>query len=358
VPGVLYAATAQGVYRSLNHATNWSAFNSGLTNLSARALALDPGSPPTLYAGTDGGLFKSVNGGTNWTAAQDGLGESNTVYAVAIDPSSPATVYAGTDGGLFKSDDGGDSWLRETNGFASVDSVTVLALDPTSPSTLYAGAFQIVFEAESGPSFAFATKLSPDIEFSRVIGGEARDEAWDLALDGHGNVLLVGMTASTNFPARLGSGFLRAINFGGFDAFVMVLDSRGETVRSGYWGGENHDYGYAIACDPAGNIFFAGETASANFPTVSPLQAVFGGERDAFLAKISIQAALKASLVGNSLVLTWPEYAPGYVLEWNSDPLNPAGWGAAPQTPVVSDHWNTVTLDTTHAAMFFRLHRP
>lgn len=357
-PGILYAATAQGIYRSLNRGTNWSAFTSGLTNLSARALALIPGSPPTLFAGTDGGLFKSVNGGTNWTAAQNGLGVSNTVYAIAVDPTSPTTVYAGTYHGFFESNDGGNSWLRETNWFSATSSVTAITLDPSSPATVYVGAYQIVFEAESGPSYAFATKLSPEIEFSRVFGGEAKDEAWDLALDGQGNVLLVGMTASTNFPARLGSGFLRAINFGGFDAFVMVLDSQGETVCSGYWGGESHDYGYAIACDPAGNIYFAGQTVSTNFPTAAPFQAVIGGEQDAFLAKISIEPALKASLAGNSLVLAWPEYAPGYVLEGNPDLLNSAGWGTVPQSPVVSNHWNTVTLDPSHAAMFFRLRRP
>lgn len=357
-PGSLYAATAQGIYRSLNRGTNWSAFNSGLTNLSAQSLALIPGTPPTLFAGTDGGLFKSVNGGTNWTAAQNGLGMSNTVYAVAIDPTSPTTVYAGTFNGFFKSDDGGNSWLRETNWFGTTSSVTAITLDPSSPSTVYAGAFRFVFEAESAPSYAFVTKLSPEIEFSRVIGGEANDEAWDVALDGHGNTLLVGITASTNFPVTAGAGFLRTTNSGGLDAFVMALDGRGETLWSGYWGGTNHDYGYAIACDPSGNILFAGETRSANFPTLAPFQAAFGGERDAFLTKISIQSALTATAAAGGLVLAWPEYAPGYVLEWNPNLLDSAGWSPVPQASVVSNGSNTVTLGASHAAMFFRLRRP
>ena len=50
------------------------------------ALAIDPTTPATLYAGTwSGGVFKSTNGGGNWSAVNTGLTDTS-VRALAIDP--------------------------------------------------------------------------------------------------------------------------------------------------------------------------------------------------------------------------------------------------------------------------------
>ena len=57
------------------------------------ALAIDPTAPNTLYAGTNGGgVFKSTDGGTTWSAFNTGL-TNLSVYALAIDSTM---LYAGT----------------------------------------------------------------------------------------------------------------------------------------------------------------------------------------------------------------------------------------------------------------------
>ena len=56
---------------------------------------------------------------------------------------------------------------------------------------------------------------------------------------------------------------------------------------STYLGGSSRDNGFGIAVDPSGNVYVTGETLSTNFPTASPLQAAFGGFRDAFVAKVN-----------------------------------------------------------------------
>ncbi len=59
-------------------------------------------------------------------------------------------------------------------------------------------------------------------------------------------------------------------------------------VYSTYLGGSGDDYGYGIAVDSSGNAYVTGRTTSADFPTASPLQAVFGGgSYDAFVAKLN-----------------------------------------------------------------------
>ena len=44
-----------GVFKSTDGAVNWNPANTGLTNVTVRALASDPTTPATLYAGTSGG---------------------------------------------------------------------------------------------------------------------------------------------------------------------------------------------------------------------------------------------------------------------------------------------------------------
>ena len=92
--------------------------------------------PATLYAGTAGGVFKSSDGGESWAAANTGL-TNLSVQALAINPTTPATLYAGTGGGVFRSTDSGGTWAAFNMGLPSLN-VSALALDPTG-TTLYAG---------------------------------------------------------------------------------------------------------------------------------------------------------------------------------------------------------------------------
>ena len=58
-------------------------------------------------------------------------------------------------------------------------------------------------------------------------------------------------------------------------------------VYSTFLGGSGPDSGNSIAVDGSGNVYIAGQTASLNFPTSSPIQATNGGPLDAFVAKLN-----------------------------------------------------------------------
>jgi hypothetical protein len=81
---------------------------------------------------------------------------------------------------------------------------------------------------------------------------------------------------------------VQARNRGDFDAFVATLNPDGSAlVYSTYLGGGGVDYGYGIAVDSFGNAYVTGRTYSADFPSANPLQASYGGELDAFVAKLN-----------------------------------------------------------------------
>ncbi|MCI0722902.1 MAG: choice-of-anchor D domain-containing protein [Acidobacteria bacterium] len=75
---------------------------------------------------------------------------------------------------------------------------------------------------------------------------------------------------------------------GSSDVFVAKFNSAGSgLVYSTYLGGASAEFGFGIAVDANGNAYVTGRTDSTNFPTASPFQAAFGGNADAFLSKLN-----------------------------------------------------------------------
>ncbi len=210
----------------------------------------------------------------------------------------------------------------------------------------------------------FVTKVGPDggtnWVYSVAFGGNGTDEGWDLRLDASGNVQIIGLTASTDFPTLNVPAGGSTTNQGFTDALVASLNPDGTALDySFYYGGGAGDYGYAIEADPAGNLYIAGATTSTNLFALNALQSTFaGGGGDAFVAKLLVPPVL--SLVANAGVLqaSWPAPAAQFVLE--SKTGNPgAAWTPVAQRPVIADGQHTVLLGAaTNAQTSFRLRLP
>jgi hypothetical protein len=111
-------------------------------------VAADPVAAGTVYAtistfndaaGT-GHVFKSTDFGATWTHI-DGSGATGLpdvpALTIAIDPQDNQRLYVGTDVGVFVTLNGGVTWARENTGFANV-SVEALKIKNSSPRYLYA----------------------------------------------------------------------------------------------------------------------------------------------------------------------------------------------------------------------------
>lgn len=108
-----------------------------------------------------------------------------------------------------------------------------------------------------------------------------------VACDKHGSVFLAGHSSSTSGIASTGS-YQDTLN-GGKDAFLVKFNTTGARTWATYYGGSDDDYGGAISCDAAGDIYWCGITHSANnMASGGAYQTVYGGApSDAFLAKFS-----------------------------------------------------------------------
>ena len=152
----------------------------------------------------------------------------------------------------------------------------VVAGETRSPDFPAVNAFQPLcrVDAAGGCADAFLARIAPDgsaISYATFLGGSGTDFARAVALDGAGNAWVAGATDSPDFPVL--GGWL-TVSAGATDAFLARLSPDGGILQfSTYLGGSAADAAAALAVDAVGSVFLTGSTASADLPTVNPVQA-------------------------------------------------------------------------------------
>ncbi len=111
---IVVAATATGIYRTIDGGNDWVQ-TSSLTNI--QDLKATPGNFNVQYASKPGlGVLKSTDGGVNWNESGDGIGVGGRTE-IAISPVNVNRVFAsaegvlsGGSGDLFVTDNAGSTW--------------------------------------------------------------------------------------------------------------------------------------------------------------------------------------------------------------------------------------------------------
>ena len=148
----------------------------------------------------------------------------------------------------------------------------------------------------------FITKLNAAgtaLVYSTYLGGTAGDVGFAITVDAGGNAYIAGGTASVStFPTFNALQCTRS-GSGAADVFITKLNSAGNAfIYSTYLGGTGIDDARGVAVDSFGSAYLTGYSRSSNFPTVNPIQSIFGGETtlgDAFVAKIADTSTQGAS---------------------------------------------------------------
>lgn len=159
-----------GLFKSTDGGASWIALGSGFpagntgnagifVNQNINVILVDPASG-VLYLASARGVFTSSDGGQNWTAA---AGISTDTRSLALDLSSPPgarILHAGVSGrGVFRSTDGGRTFSQTLSattpavaaalGSSSFTRVVVALAPPTSPPN--ANGVQVLYVTMAGP---------------------------------------------------------------------------------------------------------------------------------------------------------------------------------------------------------------
>jgi len=139
----------------------------------------------------------------------------------------------------------------------------------------------------------FIAKLSPDLTLLQAtyLGGSGADRCTGIALDSLRNVIVTGLTTSTDFPNTAGGVQPSSALCTGvcYDAFVAKFNSSLTTLsQATYLGGSKVDQAFGLAIDLYDNIYVAGITNSPDFPSrAGGAQSSLSGAQDGFIAKLN-----------------------------------------------------------------------
>jgi hypothetical protein len=165
--------------RSTDGGLNWTELSNGLKGFGVEGIVIDPTDSSTIYLALGGsyenGIFKSTDSGDHWTAT--GL-RNVSAGAVALDPAHPAKLYAatgiGADAFVAKLNATGSAFFYSTylggmadesvSGMITIDAAgnTVVTGNTRSPNFPLANALNT--SLGSGFTTAFVTKLGPSPE--------------------------------------------------------------------------------------------------------------------------------------------------------------------------------------------------
>jgi hypothetical protein len=258
------------------------------------------------------------------------LGAHDPKLAVVIDPVLQSTYLGGSSGAA----------------------AHALAVHPISGEVLVAGVTGNDFPGTAGGAQpvgagAFVARLNSSLTRliqATYIGGSGFQQADALAVaPGSGEVLVGGVTSSTDFPAAAGGA--QPTLGGGTDGFVVRLNPTLTTVlQSTYFGGGRTEASRGLAIHPvSGEVYLAGTTFSTDLPAAAggaqPSHA--GGGEDAFVARLNpaITELLQATYAGGSAsdgataVAVHPSSGDVFVTGFSSSTDFPGTSGGAQPTP-------------------------
>jgi len=265
----------------------YSSYLGGTGSDQTTAIAIDPSGNAYLAGFSDSADFPTANA---MQAVNGGLYDA---FVTKLNAAGSAIVYSTYLGGT--------AFDRAAGVAVDASGSAYIAGDTASPNFPLANALQA---SNGGMRDAFAAKLNAAgtaLVYSTYLGGSGLELANAIVVDGAGSAYVAGFTDSTNFPT---ANALQASYAGLNDAFVTKLNAAGTAlVYSTYLGGSGEDIASAVAVDSAANVFVAGRTNSANFPTVNTSQPFnASGAADAFASKLNAAgtALLDSTYLGGS----------------------------------------------------------
>ncbi|HUT40604.1 MAG TPA: DUF4347 domain-containing protein, partial [Gammaproteobacteria bacterium] len=262
----------------------YSTFIGGTGNDTANAIEVDASGNVYVVGSSSSTDIATVN------AYQTSLTGTSSAYLFKLNSTGDTLLYASYIGGT-GSETGYDLALDGAGRVHIAGSTTSadLPLQNAYDSTL--GGTQDAFLA----TFDLSQSGAGSLVYSSYFGGSGSEDIRSLAVDPNGNIVVVGLTTSTDLSTV--NGYQTTLG-GGNDAFVARFSSDGSTLLyATYLGGSSTDYAEAVAVDGSGNIYVGGRTDGVFATTAGAFDTSYGASADGFVTKIDPTKSGAASLV-------------------------------------------------------------
>ncbi len=158
----------------------------------------------------------------------------------------------------------------------------------------------------NGPSDSTIAKFHQNgsLIFSTYFGGSAQELPIDVAVDSEDNIIIAGITGSSDFPLKnaIQSNFTGGTE-GNADCFITKFSEDGQSLLfSTYLGGTESDWCYTMNVDSDDRIAISGATRSSDFPLLNPYQDTNLGFLDVFVSLLESdgQSLLFSTYLGST----------------------------------------------------------
>jgi hypothetical protein len=210
-----------------------------------------------IYASTTLTIYNSDGTTTFTTLANAG---SNDAFIVQYN-SSGTPQWARQIGG--SGNDGGRGIATDSNG-----NIVVVGNYISTTLSIYGSSASFTTLANAGSNDVFIVQYnsSGTPQWARRIGGTTDDTGHRVATDSNGNIVLVGIYASTTLTIYDTDGttaFTTLANAGDNDGFIVQYNSSGTPQWARQIGGSGSDSIFAVATDSNGNIIVYGSYLSS-----------------------------------------------------------------------------------------------
>ncbi|MBS0393883.1 MAG: SBBP repeat-containing protein [Proteobacteria bacterium] len=190
----------------------------------------------------------------------------------SIKPSNPVGATINQDAFLLKVNANGSALVYGTYlGGSGADSASAVQVNGAGEAvvvgTTASSDFTGLAATVSGASDSFLIRVSSDgsrIVAGQVFGGSANDNANAVAPDGSGGWVVCGDTTSSDLPTTVGA--LQTHLLGQRNGWVRRVDAGFNAMYSTYFGGSALDGCLGVAADAQGTAYLVGVTFSADLP--------------------------------------------------------------------------------------------
>lgn len=256
---------------------DYATFLGGKDDDDGRAIAVDP---------VGNAYITGRTASTDFPTTADAFGLNHRgvgdAFVVKINPAGTDLIYATLLGG--EGNDQGNGLAIDTAGNAYVVGSTLSGDFPITGEA---------FDRDHNEGYdVFVVKLNEagtGLTYATFLGGSGGDRGYAIAVDGNGDAYVTGYTYSPDFPTT--GRAVDLIHAGDFaDAFVVKLNAAGTgLLYATFLGGDDSDFGTAIAVDGEGSAYVVGATQSDGFPiTRRTFDDSYGGAWDGFVAKLAV----------------------------------------------------------------------
>ncbi len=236
---------------------------------------------------TDGGGLPVVTGyaaSTNFPTTSDAAQRTNSggydVFLARMTSDLSNVIYSTYLGG--STTDIGEG-LTIVSGTAYITGASASSNFPTAGN-----AFSSSWSAGYDAFLSMINLGTGALIYSAIFGGSSTEYGYGVAVNGFGEAVVAGYTASTNFPVTTYRD--QQNHAGNYDTFVVRLNAAGSQMTYGtLLGGSSTDYAYSLALDSNGSAYITGYTSSTNFPVTPGAWDTSYASADAFLVKLDMR---------------------------------------------------------------------